>query len=418
MADSEIEFISSSCDCSCPDPLAFFEHAGEKFSCSFFWKGRDDDALWMGFGCAVSLNSIAECRDALGRIAPGDAPFPPRAFCAVPFDRDFRSVSPWESFPSRLFIVPQIQVRWTQQSASLLSLLPEPEIETWRKALSESTAAAPRRLSLRTVPRTQRGDWRRMLSEVLPELERGALRKVVLARCVSVFADEPIRTGAVLAGLLAQEGCSVFALRWGSDVFLGASPERLFALNADELTTESLAGTCPRGRTDREDRKFADALLGSEKELREHGIVRDFIASRLNTLCSSHETGQPAVRKLATVQHLYTTLRGRLRHGVGPDQVLDALHPTPAVCGEPRDAAGEIIHRLETTPRGYYAGAIGWVDSERAEVAGAIRCGLIKNQRAILFAGAGIVSGSDPQAEWEETENKMRPYLRALGQAD
>ena len=432
MADSETGFISSSCDCSCPDPLAFFEHAGEQSPCSFFWKGRDDDALWMGFGCAVSLNSIAACRDALEKIAPDNASFPPRGFCAIPFDRDFRSVSPWESFPSRLFILPQVLIRQTNNTASVLILRPRDnsrpeseqrrqlaaEIEALRNALSNTSAAAPRRLSIRTVPRTQRGDWRRMLSEVLPELNRGALRKVVLARCVSVFADEPIRTGAVLAGLLAQEGCSVFALRWGNDVFLGASPERLFALNGDELTTESLAGTRPRGRTDREDRKLADALLGSEKELREHDIVREFIASRLNTLCSSHETGQPAVRKLATVQHLYTTLRGTLRQGVGPDQVLDALHPTPAVCGEPREAAGEIIRRLETTPRGYYAGALGWVDAGRAEVAVAIRCGLIKGKRAILFAGAGIVAGSDPHAEWEETENKMRPYLRALGQAD
>jgi menaquinone-specific isochorismate synthase len=224
--------------------------------------------------------------------------------------------------------------------------------------------------------------------------------------------------GAVLAGLLAQEGCSVFALRSGNGVFLGASPERLFALNGDKLTTESLAGTRPRGRTDREDRKLADALLESEKERREHDIVREFIASRLNALCAAHETDQPAVRKLATVQHLYTTLRGTLRHGVGPDEVLDALHPTPAVCGDPRDVAGELIRRLEATPRGYYAGAIGWVDAGRAEMAVAIRCGLVKGKRAIVFAGAGIVAGSDPDAEWDETENKMRPYLQALGGAD
>jgi len=418
MADSEIGFIAHSFDGSCPEPLAFFEHAGEQTSCSFFWKGRDDEAMWMGFGCVDSLNSFAECRDALKRIALDDASFPPRGFCAVPFDRDFRPVAPWESFPSRLFIVPQIQVRWTNQSASLLSLLPEPEIETLRKALSESPASAPHRLSVRTVLQTQHGEWRRMLNEVLPELKRGTLRKVVLARSASAFADEPIRMGAVLAGLLAQEGCSVFALRSGNGVFLGASPERLFALNGDKLTTESLAGTRPRGRTDREDRKLADALLESEKERREHDIVREFIASRLNALCAAHETDQPAVRKLATVQHLYTTLRGTLRHGVGPDEVLDALHPTPAVCGDPRDVAGELIRRLEATPRGYYAGAIGWVDAGRAEMAVAIRCGLVKGKRAIVFAGAGIVAGSDPDAEWDETENKMRPYLQALGGAD
>jgi menaquinone-specific isochorismate synthase len=257
-----------------------------------------------------------------------------------------------------------------------------------------------------------------MLSAILPELERGALRKVVLARCTSVFADEPIRTGAVLAELLAQEGCSVFALRSGNNVFLGASPERLFALDGDKLTTESLAGTRGRGRTDREDRKLADALLESEKERREHDIVREFIASHLKTLCAAHETGEPAIRKLATVQHLYTTLRGTLRPGVGPDQVLNALHPTPAVCGDPREAARELIRRLEATPRGYYAGAIGWVDCERAEMAVAIRCGLVKGKRAILFAGAGIVAGSDPDAEWNETEDKMRPSLRALGGTD
>jgi menaquinone-specific isochorismate synthase len=405
-------------DYPCPDPLAFFEHASGEWPCSFFWKGRDEEAMWMGFGSADSLNSLAECRDALKRISLDDAPFAPRAFAAVPFDHDFRPVAPWESFPPRLFIVPQILVRWTNQSASLLCLLPEPGIETWRKALSESPPATSHGASIRTVLQTQRGEWRRMLGEILPELKRGTLRKVVLARTASAFTEEPISVAAVLAEMLKQAGCSVFAWRSGKDVFLGTSPERLFALDGDKLTTESLAGTRGRGRTEREDRKLADALLGSEKERREHDIVREFIASHLKTLCAGHETGEPAVRKLATVQHLCTTLRGTLRDGVGPDEVLEALHPTPAVCGEPRDAASELIGRLEATPRGYYAGAIGWVDSVRAEMAVAIRCGLVKGKRAIAFAGAGIVSGSDPDAEWNETENKMRPFLNALGGTD
>jgi isochorismate synthase len=432
MADSETSLIARFFDGSCPDPLAFFERASEQTSCSFFWKGRDDKATWMGFGCVDSLNSFAECRAALKRIALDDVPFAARGFCAVPFDRDFRPVAPWESFPSRLFIVPQILIRQTNGSASVLILRPRDdsrkeseqrqrltaEIEAVRGALLKSPPVVPHPASVRTVLQTQRGEWRRMLGEVMPELKRGALRKVVLARSASAFTDEPIRAGAVLAGLLAQEGCSIFALRSGNGVFLGASPERLFALDGDKLTTESLAGTRPRGRTDREDRKLADALLESEKERREHDIVREFIASRLNALCAAHETDQPAVRQLTTVQHLSTTLRGTLRHGAGPDQVLEALHPTPAVCGDPRDAAGELIRRLEATPRGYYAGAIGWADAGQAEMAVAIRCGLIKGKRAIVFAGAGIVAGSDPDAEWDETENKMRPYLQALGGTD
>jgi menaquinone-specific isochorismate synthase len=402
-------------DFPCPDPGTFFERASEQTSCSFFWKGRDEEATWMGFGGAAKLSSMTDCPEALKKIALGDAPFAPRAFCAVPFDGDFRPLALWESFPSRLFVVPQVLVRWTRNRASLLSLGSEAETDTWREILSQSPVGAPRRPSVRTVLQTQRGEWRRMLSEVQAELKQGALRKVVLVRCMSAFSDEPISAAAVLTGLLAQEGCSVFAFRSGKDVFLGASPERLFALEGNKLITESLAGTHPRGRTEREDRKLAEALLASEKERREHDIVREFITARLNSLCSDHETETPAVRKLDTVQHLYTTLRGVLRAGVGPDQVLEELHPTPAVCGDPRDTARKLISRLEATPRGYYTGAIGWTNGDHTEMAVAIRCGLIKGRRAVVFAGAGIVAGSNADAEWDETENKMKPFLQALG---
>ena len=121
------------------------------------------------------------------------------------------------------------------------------------------------------------------------------------------------------------------------------------------------------------------------------------------------------IRPLANVQHLVTPARGRLRAGVSPDMLLAALHPTPAVCGLPRDAARDWIARLEPAPRGLYAGALGFVDARAAEFAVTIRSAVISGTRAVVFGGAGILEDSDPLEEWNETSWKMRPLLSALG---
>lgn len=404
------------------DPVAAFESLRRKTGFAFFWRGRDDEDLWMGFGIAAPYETFDESRTELNRISATGLPFPPRVFCAIPFQREGNARDPWAAFAISPLILPRILARCRDGKASMVTIQPEQDKTTATEQsgmLEAMWSAKPTPVSetnaVRVLPRTQLGAWRRWVDAALREMESGDLKKVVLSRTVSAFADQPFDVRSILTELLRQDGSSVFALQCGDSVFLGASPERLFLLDVKTLSTESLAGTRPRGRTEREDKRLAGALLDSEKERLEHGIVRDFIVSQLKQLCADYQIGKPAVRKLSAVQHLYTPLEGTLRESVVVDDVLHALHPTPAVCGEPRDAARELIERLEMIPRGLYTGAMGWAEADRAQVAVAIRCALLRDKHALLFAGAGIVPGSDADAEWEETENKLKTLLPALG---
>jgi menaquinone-specific isochorismate synthase len=127
---------------------------------------------------------------------------------------------------------------------------------------------------------------------------------------------------------------------------------------------------------------------------------------------------EPHVLTLARIQHLETDIRARLTEGTSALSVLEALHPTPAVCGLPRDAALEFLEREEPFERGWYAGPVGWFDVEgNGVLAPALRCAVVQDRRWRLFAGAGIVAGSDPSLEWEETTMKFEPVLRALAES-
>ncbi|RPH94845.1 isochorismate synthase [candidate division KSB1 bacterium] len=423
MSDPTLHFSAQSSEFDCPDPLALFENLREKSGLSFLYKGRDDAEIWMGFGLAQGFAADRGCRPVLESIAGDDLPFSPRMFSAIQFSKSGSIGGLWTSFDLPPFLLPQIIIRWRDNLAGMLVLTPAnsphvpPEFDVKRFCAPSAEKKEKTANAVRVIPRTQIGTWRQGIEIALRAMESGPLKKVVLSRTTSAFSDQPFNIGSILSELLKQDGCSVFALHRGDAVFLGASPERLFRLDGNTISTESLAGTRPRGQTDREDKKFAAALFESEKELREHNIVRDFIASHLKDLCMVQHVGKPAVRKLNTMQHLYTPLTGTLRENVGMDDVLKALHPTPAVCGEPRDEASALIDRLEAVPRGFYTGVLGWADAASAELTVAIRCALIRGQSATVFAGAGIVSGSDADAEWEETEDKMKPVLNALGRA-
>jgi menaquinone-specific isochorismate synthase len=182
------------------------------------------------------------------------------------------------------------------------------------------------------------------------------------------------------------------------------------------LLTEALAGSIRRGATASEDAAFAGALQRDEKELREHRLVLDSMVRRLATAgLRAQFPEKPAVRRFANVQHLHTSLRATLPAGVRLLDVAARLYPTPAVGGSPRESAVPEIAGLEGFSRGLYAGALGWIDSRGAgELFVGLRSALIDGTRARLYAGAGIVRGSDPQKELAETELKFQAMEEAL----
>ena len=260
--------------------------------------------------------------------------------------------------------------------------------------------------------------WRQGVEEALGAIERGLLTKVTLARTIRVQCASPISPEPVLERLVAEyPECMVFAICRGEACFLGATPEGLVNLHDERMRSTCVAGSVRRGDSDAADLSLSKELLRSVKERREHELTVNWVSERLGELCRKLDWNDPPhVVKLSNIQHLATTFSGvpyPERH------VLDfvaALHPTPAVGGLPLGAALKAIRQLEDCGRGWYAGPVGWVDRHnRGEFGVAIRSALLQGNEALLYAGAGIVAGSNPQSEYLETEMKFKPLLSALG---
>lgn len=205
----------------------------------------------------------------------------------------------------------------------------------------------------------------------------------------------------------------LFLLQLHEDLsFIGCTPEKLFKLDANELTTEAIAGTRRRGSTAQLDHELAQELLHSDKDLREVNAVRDFLLEALGSKCPSLRHGPPFALQLRHVQHICVPFTAKLEDSQCLAQsALGLLHPTPAVCGTPSAAARQTIRDLEPFDRGYYAGPLGYIAADGCEFCVAIRSALVAGDEALVYAGGGIVRGSIFTAEWEEVHNKMKNFI-------
>ncbi len=365
-------------------------------------------------------------------IAIGDLDAPmagPFFFCAFAFDKD----SADEAFPAARVFVPLWQVaRRGGECLAVANVLVTPDAPV--ELLAKRVLAAHGKFSVfdyagipdpgpapKVVDTTEADPqaFEAGVTEALGRIEAGNYEKIVLARAVDVRADrpfQPLETVNRLRERFPSCYCFSFANALGGS-FIGATPERLARVRDGVLETEALAGSAARGQGAREDAHLAAALLSSEKDLREHGHVVASIRQRLEALGLSLELpAQPGLLKLANVQHLRTPIRAAL-NGEGPHllDVAAALHPTPAVGGRPREQAVPDIPALEGFSRGLFAGALGGFDHRgEGELVVGIRSGFFQEETARLFAGAGIVAGSDPAREKLETDMKLRALQEAI----
>ncbi|MGJ8640896.1 MAG: isochorismate synthase [Opitutaceae bacterium] len=252
----------------------------------------------------------------------------------------------------------------------------------------------------------------------LGEIREGAYQKIVLARGIELKADQSWQPLIALNRLRERfSGCFTFSYGGGSaGSFIGATPERLLQIRDGHLLTEAIAGSASRGVTAGEDAKHARQLLESKKDQHEHAYVRDSIIRRLSKLgVTATAEGSPRLLQLANVQHLRTQITASVDESVHLLDLLADMHPTPAVGGTPREAAVPRIKDLEKIDRGLYAGVVGWFNHlNEGEMVVSIRSALIEGDTAKLYAGAGIVEGSDPEKEMRETELKLSALLDVL----
>ena len=255
--------------------------------------------------------------------------------------------------------------------------------------------------------------WLEAVATAVDSIRRGDLDKVVLARDLLVWSKVPFDTRTLAHRLAAGfPDCYTFAC----EGLVGATPELLVRRIRDEVTSLVLGGSARRGNTSGEDGRLGAELLSSPKDRHEHSLAVDSVRARLEPLCPRLEIDpEPWLLQLANVQHLATNVRVEPAWSHTSLQLAGLLHPTAAVCGTPNDAAGAAIGALEGLDRGRYAAPVGWVDSRGdGEWGIALRCAELNGNRARLFAGAGIVDGSVPEEELEETRLKLRAMQGAL----
>lgn len=366
-------------------------------------------------------------------ICAGDTESPfagPHVFCRFNFDAENAP----KGYPAAQAFIPRWQVSrrageyWATANACIQ---PEDTIDLhlskiWAAYQKFSAYAYEAPISQYPKSTSSSSDWEPLesadypaqVAHALTAIRAGQLEKVVLASARDLSANKPLNIFNILDRLRVQyNGC--FSYSWGDCLggsFLGATPERLCRLIGSTLHSEALAGSAPRGKTVAEDAEFARALLSSAKDLREHTLVRNYIVQKLSALgINAQYKPSPQLRQLENVQHLATPIQARCEH---PAHILDlaaALHPTPAIAGLPLDAARAWIRQAESFARGPYAGCLGWFNLHgEGELVVALRCACVRADQIRLFAGAGIVEGSDPATEDYEVELKLNALRNAL----
>ncbi|MCH6255275.1 isochorismate synthase [Puniceicoccaceae bacterium K14] len=430
------------------DPLAVLESIYEPEELHFYVERRGEGLAIAGAECALSFSSQGEDRFAQSKafveetlentIAVGDEDlefFGPHFFCAFGFFADEEPSSP---FPAARLFVPSWQVCASEnQCVAIANALVEADSDV--EAIAQRIWNANTKFqsidysSVDELPEQQdRQPWEilqeseakeadkfeSVVEQGLQAIAESKVEKVVLARALDIKANQEFHPLEILNTIRERyPDCYSFSVANGEgQSFIGASPERLLRVREGEVLTEALAGSARRGATAAEDSALGNGLLRSEKDKHEQALVLQSICRRFEALGVEPQYPlKPRLKRLQNVQHLHTPIKAKLENDVGIFGLLEALHPTPAVGGTPREAAGSWIKKLESFDRGLYAGAIGWVNSKgEGEFSVSIRSALIEGDRARLYAGVGIVNGSDPDKEKQETDLKFQALKENL----
>lgn len=360
-------------------------------------------------------------------VGIGAASMEPRFYGGLAYAARRRRDSSWSSFPDAEFTLPRLLYRANLNRAAVTLFISREEVvdagarRHHVEALLRMAKLGPSsrgRSSHEGLKVNQREDsptrdaWDSHVREACRLFDENRLEKVVLAREIRLICSTEAEPQAILERLLGRaEGSVCFALRRGSSTFLGSTPERLVHRHGSTITTEALAGSAAVGEAE------PRQLLSDAKNLLEHSLVVREIVARLERLGADVTVPPtPQLKRFGTLTHLHTFLHARKLASPHVLEIAGHLHPTPAVGGIPLEQALEFIGAHESFDRGRYAGPVGWFDGNGdGELAVALRSGLITGKDIRLYAGAGLVQGSEPEAEWLETDLKFQSFLDALG---
>lgn len=432
-----------------PAPVEAPERALRIFprAMSFLWRSSASGVQIAGGGEAITIEASGEDRletlkvevskvfDRLLVRPHESAPFAPIMFGGIAFLPHVPPQAPWDEFGSSALSLPRFLYKRHGEGALLAMAVPREELEmpSAPAALADELLARLREFELETATSLierytidassvfdfPASEWDAYIETVQRAIASGEFSKIVAARRCVVNLPHPIEDTAFMARLFAAyPECTRFAVRRENATFLGATPETLFRKEGLTLKTHALAGTA-RVQDDPtlDTRPHAKSLRKQVKDLTEHALVVQRICEELMPLCKRlRYSSSPETMQVRNLVHLVTPISAELRADVSVFDLIAALHPTPAVGGFPTKSAARWLGENEPLSRGWYTGTLGWIDgSGNAELAVAIRCGVITPKRVHIFAGAGIVRESSAAAEYAETRAKLYPILRALG---
>jgi salicylate biosynthesis isochorismate synthase len=403
------------------DLLLEFErdHSSERL----VWLGPGGESM-LGLGAAHVIevhgpDRFAQARRAWARLIADAviedvAGIGPMALGGFSFDPRRARTSLWNGFADGRLVIPQ---RLMLQRGGRAWL-------TTNGVIGSAPAAVPRLEHWTDTEAELDPDaWQALVADVAGGIKNGQLGidKVVLARRATTHSNSEFKSADVLRRLAsAYPTCTVFGVAHGDATFVGATPERLVALHGGVAVTAALAGSTGRGATPEDDRALGESLLRDTKERAEHEfVVRALRAGLSDVSTRIVADAEPRLKQLPNLQHLWTPMRAEVPSSTSILDLVERLHPTPAMGGFPTQPALDLIRTRERLDRGWYAGPIGWLNAAgEGEFVVGIRSALLRGREASLFAGCGIVADSEPAAEYAELGWKLRPMLAALGVED
>lgn len=429
------------------DPLAFLDVIGSKNNFRYYWERQDIKLSFTGGNAVSSLaasgkkrfkeisSSVEKLKERTLIYRGIDHPLAGLNYLGGFSFFDDVELKEWENFGSVNFVVPEwLYIRSNEDNILTITLeiTPNMTYKYVKKKLSDILNHITKKLidtppfseingkiSYEVEKRNEEYDrWEDSVKKATQLISENEFEKIVLARDIRISTDREISTTRLLYHLRENYKTSYCFLIQNneSSAFVGCSPERLASFQSKFVLAEGLAGSISRGDNADNDEDLAKQLLKSAKDRQEHKYVVEAIEKRLKNFTNQIDYPEtPTIKKFMNVQHLYTPITAWLNNSVNPLLVVEQLHPTPAVGGSPRKQALPWIKKLENFERGWYAGPVGWINSNgNGEFCVAIRSGLIMGNKARFYAGCGIVKNSIPQSEWQETNLKFIPMLSAI----
>ncbi len=397
------------------------------FTDQFVYYDKARPCRYMGLGRCIALPSLrdVEWEAASGAHFVGEAGAdqPPVFFSFNRFDATNPAPADelMASFPQLRFMLPEIVLIENDRGRFLQVNSLGPVYPGRVERFTRMIAEAPAREAV-AIPYTLEPDsreaWNREMDAALAAIAAGRVSKVVLSRRLRAQAEHPFSSKDLLVNLIDGDARGTVLLYRYADVFFcGCTPELLVRKRGENVESMCLAGTCPAGATPAESEALAAALMADEKNRAEHDYVVRLIRSVLERVCYDVDVpATPEIMRLAHVQHLFTPARARALEGVTLVNLMEDLHPTPAVAGTPVGEAKMLLRAIEPYNRGFYAGACGFVDGAGdGEFSVALRTGVFDGEMGYVYGGCGIVAESDADAEYEEINLKLRTILSAFG---